>query len=53
MRGNNGDLSKTGPGREYVCKEMTFKLKPEGRMGVGERVLGRMKFDIFQVLKES
>lgn len=53
MRGNNGELIKTGPVREYVCKEMTFKLKPEGKLEAGERVLGRMKFGIFQILKES
>ena len=53
MRGNNGDLIKTGSLRECICKEMTFKLKPGGKVRAGERVLGRVKFGIFQVPKES
>lgn len=53
MKGNNGDLFKIGSAREFICKEMTFKLKPEGRVRVGERILSRVKFGIFQVLKES
>lgn len=42
MRGNSEGLVKTGSVRECVCKEMTFKLKPEGKVRVGERVLGRV-----------
>lgn len=52
-RGNNGDLIKIGAVRECICKEMTFQQKPERRVGVGERVLGRVKFGIFQVLKKA
>lgn len=53
MKGNNGDLIKTGPVRECICKEMAFQLKTEGRGGMGERILGRVKFGMFQELKES